>query len=221
MKHNMLKLIKKDIRANSKVTLVRIVIPMLLGGNFITYPYLGWYSYFSLACLITIISGSVYSIWEKSKSVEILTCSLPVSRNTVVNSRYLASLIIAVSGLIIWGLNAIIADLIWAESATQISDLFNLKILFMSLFMILIHFSIFLPAVFQFRRFGMIMFIVYSIIISLFLTIILFKPDDGMFNPGLEVEKTFLYIVLLLVMIVLPWISLQLSKYIFNRKDLE
>jgi len=208
----MFKLIIKDIRANYKAILFRLVIPMLLGGLFFTYPYLGWISYFSLACLIIIISGSLYSIWDKNKSVEILTCSLPVSRNNVVNSRYLTSLIITVTGLIIWGLNAYIADLIWVESATQLSDLFNLKILFMALFMISIHFSIFLPAVFQFRRLGMIMIIVFSIVISLALTELFFLPDDGVLNPRLEVEKTYLYIALLMVMIVLPWISMQLSK---------
>ncbi len=217
----MFKLIIKDIRANYKAILFRLVIPMLLGGLFFTYPYLGWISYFSLACLIIIISGSLYSIWDKNKSVEILTCSLPVSRNNVVNSRYLTSLIITVTGLIIWGLNAYIADLIWVESATQLSDLFNLKILFMALFMISIHFSIFLPAVFQFRRLGMIMIIVFSIVISLALTELFFLPDDGVLNPRLEVEKTYLYIALLMVMIVLPWISMQLSKYLFCRKDLE
>jgi len=217
----MFKLIIKDIRANYKAIFFRLVIPMLLGGVFFTYPYLGWISYFSLACLIIIISGSVYSIWEKNKSVEILTCSLPVTRNNVVNSRYLASLIITVAGLIIWGLNAFIADLIWVESATQLSDLFNLKILFMALFMISIHFSIFLPAVFQFRRLGMIMFIVFSMIISFALTELFFIPDDGVLNPGLEVEKTPKYVALLMVMIVFPWISMQLSKYLLKRKDLE
>jgi len=217
----MLKLIIKDLRANKNILLGRIIIPMLVGGFFFTFPYLGWDSYFMLACMVTIISGSVYYIWEKRKNIEILTCSLPVSRNKVVYSRYLASLFIGISGLILWSLNAWFADLVWEESATEFSKLFNLKILFMALFMFSIHFSIFLPSVFYFRHLGIIMFIAISIMISLVLTATFFIPYNGLLNPNLEVEKAFLYIVLLLIMIILPCISLQISKFLFNKIDLE
>ena len=221
MNFKMIKLILKDIRANKNILLFRIIIPMLIGGFFFTFPYLGWESYFMLACMVTIISGSAFYIWEKRKNIEMLTCSLPVSRNTVVYSRYLISLFFGISGLVIWGLNAWFADMTWEESATQFGNLFNLKILFMALFMMSVHFSIYLPSAFYFRHVGMILFIAISIMLSIVLTATFFIPDNGILNPNLEAEKAWLYIVLLAVMIILPWISIQISKYIFNKKDLE
>lgn len=216
----MINLVLKDIKSNKDIILIKIIIPMILGGFFLTYPYLGWDPYFMLTCMITVISGSIYPIREKYKNVELLTCSLPVSRNKVIYSKYLTAFIITISGISLWGLNAYLADLFWVDPATQLYQLFNLKALFTALFFISVSYSLYLPSIFLFKQLGMIIFLCFAIIISIFLSAHFLMQSPHPFHSEAEIKDVIKYIVLFIIMIILPIISISISKIIYNQKDI-
>ncbi|MFC2132915.1 ABC-2 transporter permease, partial [Bacteroidota bacterium] len=160
----MLKLVLKDFIANKDIILFRTILPGIIISFFFIFPYVGWHGYWIYCCLTVIIGGSFYHIRSKNTKIELLICSLPVSRSRVVYSKYLLALLLTIIVLPLGCLNAYLADMLWEMPATRLSELFNLKVLFMALFLIIVHFSLFLPSVFVFRTMGVIISFIISLV---------------------------------------------------------
>lgn len=219
----MLKLILQDFKANKDIILFRTILPAILISFFFAIPYIGLDKYWIFCCMIVIVGNSFYHIRDKKIKIELLTCSLPVSRNRIVYSKYLAALLLTIFVLLLACLTAYLADLLWEIPANRFSEFFNLKVLLMFLFLIVLHFSLFLPSVFVFRTTGVIISFIISLVLSIYSTESLLVQYDKPINiPSkivLDPEYYFGYIILLIVLIILPLISIFISKYLYNKKD--
>jgi len=164
--------------------------------------------------------GSIYTIRDKYNKVEQLTCSLPVTRNKIVYSKYLNALIITIIGFGLWSLNAFLADLVWVDAKTQLEELFNWKILFSALFFTIVAYSVYLPSVFIFKQTGMIIMLFVSVVISVFLTANYLIQQSHPFISSPETADIIRYSILAFFMVILPVISIMISKNIYKHIDI-
>ena len=213
------KLVYKDLLAYKKLIAGIFLSHMLLAGVF-TFRYYQWNIYVMYGYLIISFAGSFICFSEKKQNTETLTCSLPVTRSSIVAAKYLTSAIIAATGIFLWFLNAYIFDLIYTDAVTNFYQITYPKVLFMALFFLSINMSIFLPAVFRLRLLGLILTYSISLTIAVLTIPLIFYPYKSSYIPHFAAEDFFLISVLSVIMIILPIISLLLSLRIYNRQDL-
>lgn len=215
------KLVYKDLLAYKKLIAGIFLAHMLLAGVF-TFRYYPWNIYVMYGYLIISFAGSFIYFSEKKSRVlgETLTCSLPVTRSSIVAAKYLTSAIITVIGIILWFLNAYIFDLIYTNAVTNFYQIAYPKVLFMALFFISIHMSIFLPAVFSFRIFGMVLTYVIALLAAVIPIPLLFYPYKNSYIPYFVAEDFLLITVLIILMVLVLFISVILSVKLYNKREL-
>ena len=171
------KLILKDIKGYWRFIVFTIFLPGIAWSLLLFLPYFHWSGYV-LFCSMAIFAGiSYFSFSEKKQHIEILTCSLPVTRTAIVLSRYLLALIITFVGIILYYATAYVGDFIYPHSVTTFSQINHPKVLLMSLFFISIISSIFLPGIFSLKITGMVFHFVIAMIGGLSLTYKIFHPN--------------------------------------------
>ncbi len=214
-----LKLIIKDIKAYKKLIFGGFFAHLLMGSIF-TFRYYPWHVYAMYGYLVISFISTFFLFIEKKRTTEILTNSLPGTRSTIVIARYLTSIVIVVFGFILWLLNAYISQFIYTDAMTHFHQIAKLKVLFMALLFVSIQMSIFLPAVFSFRIFGMVLTYAIALIMAVLPIPLLFSPYKSSYNPYFETGDLALTSILTLFMILSPLISSTFSVIIYKRKDL-
>jgi hypothetical protein len=214
-----LKFIIKDIKAYKKLIFGGLFAHLLLGSMF-TFRYYPWNIYAMYGYLVISFFSSIYLFSEKKRAVEILTASLPGTRATIVITRYVTAIIIIAIGLILWLLNAYISELIYTDAMSHFHQIAKLKVLFMALLFISIQLSIFLPAAFSFRIFGMVSTFVVALITAILSIPLIFHPYKRSYHPYFEIGDFPLVALLTLFIIFAPLISATFSITIYQRKDL-
>ena len=214
-----LKFIIKDLKAYKKLIIGGYFAHLLMGSVF-TFRYYPWHVYTMYGYLVIAFISSFYLFGEKKRAAEILTVTLPGSRSTIVMARYLTSIIIAVLGIFLWLLNAYISEFIYADAMTHFHQIAKPKVLLMALLFISIQISIFLPAVFGFRIFGMVSTFVIALIAAILSIPLIFHPYKRAYNPYFEIGDLALVALLTLFIIFAPLISAIFSMAIYQRKDL-
>jgi len=214
-----LKFILKDIKAYKKLIFGGFLAHLLLGSMF-TFQYYPWHVYAMYGYLGISFVSSFYLFKEKKFSTEILTNSLPGDRSTIVIARYFTSIVIIVIGMILWTLNAYISEFISTNSMTHFHQIAKLKVLFMALLFMSILQSIFLPAVFGFRTYGMAATFMIALIAAILPIPLIFHPYKRAYNPYFEINDLALVAFLTLFIILAPLISAAFSITIYKRKNL-
>jgi len=213
-----LKFIIKDIKAYKKLIFGGLFAHLLMGSIF-TFQYYPWHVYAMYGYLVVSFISSFYLFREKKRTAEILNNSLPATRSTIVIARYSASILVAIIGIILWLLNAYISKFIYTDSMTHFHQVAKLKVLFMALLFISIQLSIFLPAAFSFKIFGMVSTFVIALITAILPIPLIFHPYKN-YNPYFEIGDLALVSFLALFIITAPLISATVSAIIYKRKDL-
>ncbi len=172
------------------------------------------------AALTIVFAASFFSLKEKNHQIETLTCSLPVSRNTIVQSRYLTTAVITVSGLLIWFVFSYVAELLYSDPATHFVQIFHFKVVLIILFFVIIHTGIFIPAVFKFNIVGTILLFIIAMIIALVLTLFCFDPFGGSLTTHFVDDGGLLIMSYTILMILFLLISFILSIRLYRRRDL-
>jgi len=212
------RLILKDIYAYKNTIFLRIILLWLLFGVLVIYRYFPWeLSPITMHASMTVaIASTLFSFFDKNRKTEILTSSLPVTRSMIVRARYLTSLLIASVGILLWLFIVYVAEYVYPSMRTNYAQIFNFKILLIVLFYIVVHNTLFLPAVFKFRLLGTIFSFALALIASIIATRYAFYHDKGLFN--LYLERTDAYA--LAIIILAPVISTIVSVFIFKKRDL-
>ena len=214
-----LKFIIKDIKGYKKLIIGGYFAPIVMGSIF-TFRYYPWHVYTMYGYLVIAFISSFYLFSEKKRAAEILTITLPGTRSTIVITQYLTSIIIAIFGIILWLLNAYISEFIYTNAMSHFQQIAKLKVLFMALLFISIQLSIFLPAVFSFRIFGMISIFVIALIAAILSIPLIFLPYKRAYNPYFEIGDLALVAFLALFIIFAPLISAAVSMTIYKTRDL-
>lgn len=211
------KLILKDIRGYWRFVVLTIFLPGIAWSLLLFFPYYHWSGYVGFCSMAIFAAISYFSFSEKKQHLEILTCSLPVTRTAIVLSRYFLALIITFVGIILYYAIAYVGDLIYPHSVTTFSQINHPKVLLMSLFFISIISSIFLPGIFSLKIIGMIFNFAIAAIFAINLTYKIFHPLRNFHESNFQSEK----VITLICAMVLAWLfSVLLSLSHFQRKDL-
>ena len=211
------KLILKDIRGYWRFIVLSIFLPGIAWSLLLFLPYYHWAG-FVLFCSFAIFAAiSYFSFSEKKQHIEVLTCSLPVTRTAIVLSRYLLALIITFVGIVLYYATAYIGDFIYPHSVTTFSQINHPKVLLMSLFFISIISSIFLPAIFSLKIIGMIFNFAIAMIGAMTLTFKIFHPHQNFYESNFQNDK----VITLICAMMLAWlVSVLLSIIYYKRKEL-
>lgn len=214
-----LRLILKDLIAYRK-TIILYFLGVIIIGNIFIFRYYPWHVYMMYGCLALVSISTFYSFIEKNRSTEILTCSLPLTRSSIVKARYLVSAIMTIGGLLIWLGNAYLASLFYMDTRTIFDHVIKMKVLLMALFFISIYTSIILPSIFSFRLMGTVITFIIALITAVTSVSMVFSPYSGSYNPSLESRDLISVSVLFLIMVALTSISFGLSLKLYNSKDI-
>jgi len=211
------KLILKDIRGYWRFAVLSIFLPGIAWSLLLFLPYYHWSGYV-LFCSMAIFAGiSYFSFSEKKQHIEILTCSLPVTRTAIVLSRYWLALIITFVGMMLYYATAYVGNFFYPHSATTFSQINHPKVLLMSLFLISIISSIFLPAIFSLKIIGMIFNFAIAMIGAMTLTFKIFHPHQNFHASNFQNDK----VIALIGAMMLAWlVSVLLSITHYKRKEL-
>lgn len=195
-----LKFVIKDFKAYKKLIIGGFLAHLLMGSMF-TFRYYPWHVYAMYGYLVISFISSFYLFSEKKRAAEILTVTLPGTRSTIVIARYFTSIIIAILGIILWLLNAYISEFIYHDAMTHFYQIAKPKVLLMALLFISIQISIFLPAAFSFRLFGMISTFVIALIAAVMSIPLIFHPYKRAYNPYFQISDLPLVALLTLFII--------------------
>ncbi len=205
------KLITKDLRVYQETTFLRILILCLFISTIFILRYYSWDAYMMHAAMTIVFAASAFTFREKSHNIELMTCSLPVTRTAIVIARYLTSIIITIAVVIIWLGFAYLGDLLLSNHVTHFNQIFNYKVLSIILFMITIHTIIFLPAVFCFRIAGTIFTFIIAFITAVATTASYFKTYAETFIPHFETDQLFQCVVVVTLLFFFTIISMLLA----------
>jgi len=213
-----LNLILKNFIVHKNLIYLKIILPMVLLSSYLIFRIDPMELYVTQGFMVIAVASSIYCFMEDKYNM--LTCSLPVNRTAIVISRYLTSILIGFSGIIIWLLGAYFSDLIYTNIATDFQQVKSFKVLVIALFFLAVHLSIFLPVVLSLGRFWGIVTFFAAMGISIAAIIPTFIPGIGTFNPNFEIEEVFMYVLFGIGIVLLFCASLLLSIFFYNRKNL-
>jgi hypothetical protein len=210
------KLILKDIRGYWRFIVLSIFLPGIAWSILLFLPYYHWAGYVLFCSFAIFAAISYFSFSEKKQHIEILTCSLPVTRTAIVLSRYFLALLITFVGIILYYATAYVGDFIYPHSVTTFSQINHPKVLLMSLFFISIISSIFLPAIFSLKMTGMVFNFAIATIGALNLTYKIFDPKQGFHESNFQSDK----VIVLICAMMLAWLlSVLLSIIHYKKKE--
>ncbi|MBN2091821.1 ABC-2 transporter permease [candidate division KSB1 bacterium] len=215
-----MKLILKDIRGYWRFIVLTIFLPGIAWSLLLFFPYYPAWGYVMFCSMAIFAAISYFSFSEKKQNLEILTCSLPVTRTAMVFSRYLLALIITFAGIILYYGAAYIGDLIYSHPVTNFSQINDPKVLLMSVFFIMIISSIFLPGIFCFKITGMIFNFIIAMIGAMNLTFKIFQPKKDFYSPYFKNNDLLSVLTLIAGMALALFISITLSRLHYKNKDL-
>ncbi len=213
-------LILKDLQAYKVLILLRILLTMAIVSSLFHLQFYPANVYIVQACMVFAAASSIFSFSEKSRNTEILTCSLPVSRVSIVVARYLTSALIMVLGILLFYFMAYLATFLLENAANKFSNIANLRVLYLTIFFVTVHTSLFLPAVFWFRMLGSIIGFAVALIASVVLTRIIFRPYKLSMVAIFREDNVELLVLLTILTILILFASIVLSVKLYQKRNL-
>jgi hypothetical protein len=216
-----LKLVLKDIKASWKTLMWWMLMSLMMNIFFIAVLENSWKMYILIAPgQISFIIG-VYAAQEKCRRGEVLTCSLPVLRSSVVFSRYITAAALAVAGIIIWTLNAYFLHSVFASAPGDFYLLAgNLFVFVLAVFYIVIFISMFLLIVNVFNAMWALMNVSVGCLLVITLAILLIHPSFDSYYRGSKIVDLPYLIILTLIAAAFSCMSIMLSQKLFKKRDL-
>lgn len=215
----MIKLIKKNIRSAGPQMLKILAGYTLIGGLFLRQFY-DWELYMMYGYITMSWLGSSIYFNDKKNSGEAFSLSLPVTRSNIVNSRYLTSLFIIVTGFVTWYLGAYIWDAIFDDGKNLFGQITYVKVYFMATLFVTIHQSVALPFTFLLRPIGLGISFVVATVMPIIIISTIFAPYKNSYNPYFTENDLPIIILFSTAVILLPLLSITLSYKYYSQKDL-
>lgn len=221
---NMLNLIKKDITNYKKLIAVFLIITGInISSSLLTEPDIRsfWFAGIFGATLLI----AFYPFFEFAKRNTVLWCSMPVKRSSIVLSFYVNSLIIMTAGIVLFVLYAFILDRLVGLKGKEFAFLIDWKYFYIYFFAVILFTSVFLPPVFKFGSVAGVWLSTFIVWFLLLLPYTLIKKslysqqitlNEAVSNLGIPGFFPLISVVLISIV----YISVKLSVYFFNYRDL-
>ena len=216
----LLNLIIKDIRAYGKSILKITVLSLMVNTLFSFFNEHSWFIYIVMAAgQISFIIG-YYLMGEKMRRGEILICSLPVTRATIIRGKYLAASLIAIVGMMLWFSCAYLLNSIFTNTPGDFHLFTNPFVIFFILFYFSFFISVFFPIVTIFDKIWALTNLSIFFAALFIVPFSLYFETRGLLLTEFKAGNIFFIGLLTVIMIILPWLSITLSKRLFNRREL-
>lgn len=215
-----LQLIIKDLRAYKQMIFIRILVLWLSFGALFFAHFYKWDVYMMHASMCIAFACTFFTFSEKYRNTEILTISLPVTKNQIVLAKYLTSLTIIVAGITIWYIIAFIASVLTGGTFIPFDQILKIKTLFIVLFFLCTHVTIFFPFYFSTRVIGLVLGFAIAFISAIALTAVIFLPYSRMYNHYFS-NSDISFVVSLTALILIAFIvSINLSVFVYRRHQI-
>lgn len=213
-------LIIKDMRAFGKSILIITVLSLIVITLFSFFNERSWFIYIVMSAgQISFIIG-YYLMCEKMRRGEMLLCSLPITRPTIIREKYLAASLIAIGGMMLWFLYACLLNSIFTNPPADFHLFTTPIVIFFVIFYFSFFISLFFPIVTVFDKIWALtnLSIVFA---ALFIVpFSLYFETRGLLLSEFKAGNILLISLLTAIMIILPWLSITLSIKLFKRREL-
>jgi ABC-type transport system involved in multi-copper enzyme maturation permease subunit len=216
----MLNLLLKDLRAFGKSLLKITVLSLIVITLFIFLHEGSWFIYIVMAAgQISFVIG-YYLMSEKIHRGEILICSLPVTRKTIIRAKYLVALLIVIGGITLWFLYACLLNFIFTDLPGNFQLFTNPIVIFSILFYFSFFISAFVPIVTIFDKIWALTNLSILFAAIFIVPFSLYFEFKGSFHAKFEAGNILFFGSLILIMILLSWFSIALSTRLFKQREL-
>lgn len=209
----------KNFKVSGKRILGIYFAYMLLAGIF-HMKFYPWNVFIMTGNFLFALAASYFAFVDKRNSAEILTLSLPITKEQIVTARYITSVILFLMGLSLWFLTAYSFDNIYEESSMSFEQIFYIKVIFITVLFFTMQQTIFLPSAFGLSFIWMVVVFIISTVFAVLPIPLLFKAYRRDFNPYFTIDDFGLVLVLSIIMIFMIMISFSLSNKIYKKNDL-
>lgn len=235
----MLKLFKKDLIAGRNSLLINILILLVFSAIMFRTALMDMFLLIYVIYIV-LIAITPITIEDKLKA-DALTLSLPLTRKTIVNSRYLYALISIVALMIFLFLYGYILNIFITSNNIDFSNALTFSRVFSIFFFAVIAVAFFIPFVYRFGQNGIILGLGGTVLLSTIFFMItaiglkseFMKNIVGGFFERLESGgiSNFFYslsnsmgtpialVILIAVMAIAVFISMRTSLFIYSRKE--
>jgi len=212
-------LILKDIKAHWKKIFLKTAGAWLMLGGLFFFVFFPWQVYFIHACMAVAFASSTYIISDKSRQAELLSCSLPTNRYSIVVARYLTTGIIVAIVLVMWLFIAWIGEHLFSASRTHFADIFRGEIVFLLLIFQIIHFSLFLPAGFKTGMMGSIITFTLGILSAIITIVFIFNYHSGFLWTQLVQASWHVMVSISIILLFILIFSINLAFFLIKIKE--
>ncbi|MFC2144965.1 ABC-2 transporter permease [Actinomycetota bacterium] len=235
----MLKLIKKDFMFGRNSLLINFLLLLVFGGVMFKISILDiWLLIIIVYIAIFVISP--ITIEDKLKT-DSLMASMPLNRSLIVNSRYLFGILIIIFVTFFMLSYGYVLDRFITANYIDYSNVFTFSRVFSMIFFSVVLVSLLIPVVYRFGQSGMMIGLAGSVLLSTVLFMItalgikstilnrvlggFFERVEGgglsSFFTAISVNIGPLFAVLVLtgIMVVLVFISMRVSLFVYTRKE--
>ena len=215
-----LNLMIKDVRAFGKTTLKLTVLSLTVISLFSFISEHSWFIYKIMAAgQISFLIG-FYLMSEKMHRGELLICSLPVTRKTIIRGKYLAAALMALGGMVLWFLFAYLFNSIFTNTPGDFHLFTNLIIIFFILFYFSFFISVFVPLVTIFDKIWALTNLSIFFAAVFIVPFSLYIENRELLLAEFKSGNILIISLLTVIMIILPWLSITLSNRLFYRREI-
>jgi len=214
-----LNLIHKDIKAFGIPIATSALFCLVMNNIFVHFDNNTWEPYFLMSAGQISYIIAFYTILEKLKKGELLICSLPTTRTTIVLARFFTSTIIAITGLFLFYLNAVFINIFSGSTPDNLGIFFSQYVLFIFLGYFSLFVSIFMPIITYFKTFWSNIILIGICLPAFILGTDHFHQNIQSYQNGFESANLFIISFLILTMFFAPILSFGFTTKIFNKKD--
>jgi len=216
-----LKLILKDFKTFRNHLLLGFLPSLAISAFMVTkVDNESWVPFIGIGCAAVSFVIGICFLSEKFRKIEVFICSLPVTRTSILLSKYITAALIAIAGFGTWFLAASLLNTAVSTAPDNFYLFLNPYIWLTIIFYFTILISFLMPVLAGLDRIIVIAVIILAcalLFIEGFHYILPFiKANPSVFEP----QSFLLVLVLSLIIILSPYFSLNVSARIFNKRDL-
>ena len=213
----LLQLINREFKYSYQLFLLSIGIILVVNNTFVLIDD-SWGPFFRVGLFQLMIVLFLHTIIEKIRNSAILDCSLPTTRNSVIQSQYVYLILLGCSCILILFLDSFLMVNLLKMTPTDHNKFFNFSHLLIYISILILFIGFYLPISLKLDK----LWIAFSISI-----IFMFFPLFSLYQYDNDIQKIYdklpgnlISIPVLLILLIIIGLSYKISTRIFIKSDI-
>jgi hypothetical protein len=213
----LLQLINREFKYSYQLFLLSIGIILVVNNLFVLIEN-SWGPFFRIGLFQLMIVLFLHTIIEKIRNSAILDCSLPTTRNSVIQSQYVYLILLGCSCILILFLDSFLMVNLLKMTPTDHNKFFNFSHLLIYISILILFIGFYLPISLKLDK----LWIAFSISI-----IFMFFPLFSLYQYDNDIQKIYdklpgnlISIPVLLILLIIIGLSYKISSRIFIKSDI-